>query len=495
MHSDLRSWLEDVDKHGELKRMSGVDCNLEMSGICEIIVGEKIEPNPVILFDDIPGHRKGFRTLYSLFGSPWRVAKTLGLPEDETDRMGLLRNWNKKVDKIPMIPPKIVDAAPFLENVDTGDDVDLLKFPSPKHHELDGGRYFGTCHGVIQKDPDSGYVNMGTYRIMLIDGKRLALHILEGQHGSIIMNAKYFSRGEKMPVAIAIGMDPTLWFGSFSRLSYGASEYDYAGGIKGEPIEVINGKYTGLPIPAHAEIVVEGECSPGETAEEGPFGEWHGYYGNMGLQSVLEPVMEVKAVYYRNDPIMTCQLPARPSLDTSALTMAVTNSSSIWRRLEGSGIPGIKGVWCYSEVAGDGLFIVVSIEQLYPGHSREVGLTASQFPHQGRYTIVVEEDIDPSNLEQVIWAVCTRGKPHEAIQILNHCRSNSADTTISMDEKKKYKVTPKPLHNSRTVIDACRPLEWKQDWYPMASLSHELREKIFSKYRDPLKEILGKRLK
>jgi len=133
------------------------------------------------------------------------VAKTLGLPENETDRMGLLRNWNKKVDKIPMIPPKIVDAAPFLENVDTGDDVDLLKFPSPKHHELDGGRYFGTCHGVIQKDPDSGYVNMGTYRIMLIDGKRLALHILEGQHGSIIMNAKYFSRGEKMPVAIAIG--------------------------------------------------------------------------------------------------------------------------------------------------------------------------------------------------------------------------------------------------------------------------------------------------
>lgn len=492
MHKDLRSWLKDVEGHGELKRINGVDCDLEMSGICEIIVGEKIDPNPVIMFEDIPGYEKGFRTLYSLFGSPWRVAKTLGLPEGETDRMGLLWNWNRKVDKIPMIPPKFVDSAPVLENADTGNDVDLLKFPTPKHHELDGGRYFGTCHGVIQKDPETGYVNMGTYRVMLLDKNRLALHIVEGQHGSIIMNAKHFSRGRKMPVAIAIGMDPTLWFSSCSRLSYGASEYNYAGGIKGEPIEVINGEVTGLPIPAHAEIVVEGECRPGETAEEGPFGEWHGYYGNMGLQSVQEPVMEVKAVYYRNNPIMTCQLPARPSLDTFALTMSVINSSAIWRRLEGSGIPGIKGVWCYSEVAGDGLFIVVSIEQLYPGHSREVGLAASQFPHQGRYTIVVEEDIDPSDLEQVIWALCTRNKPHEAIQVLNHCRSNSSDTTISMDEKRRYEVPPKPLHNSRTVIDACRPLEWKKDWYPMAKLSQDLREKILSKYGESLKEILGK---
>ena len=136
--------------------------------------------------------------------------------------------------------------------------------------------------------------------------------------------------------------------------------------------------------------------------------------------------------------------------------------------------------------------IVVSIEQLYPGHSREVGLVASQFPHQGRYTIVVEEDIDPSDLEQVIWALCTRNRPHEAIQILNHCRSNGADPTISMDEKRKYKVTPKPLHNSRIVIDACRPLEWKKDWYPMARLSQELRKKIFNTHGDSLKKILAK---
>jgi 4-hydroxy-3-polyprenylbenzoate decarboxylase len=492
MPKDLRGWLEDVEEHGELKRMSGVHWDLEMSGIYEIVAKELAGPKPIIMFDDIPGCAKGFRTVFGLFGSPRRVAKTLGLPENQTDRMSLLRNWHKKTKEIKPIPPKFVNACSFMDHIEVGEKVDLLKFPTPRFHELDGGRYFGTCHAVIQKDPDSGFVNLGTYRVMLVDSHRLALHILSGQHGSIIMNKNYFDRGNKMPVAVVLGLDPDLWYTAFTRLSWGESEYDYAGGIRGEPIEVVKGEVTGLPIPAHAEIVIEGECSPDVTVDEGPFGEWHGYYGNLGLSPVPEPVIEVKAVYYRHDPIMTCQLPARPSLDTSTLPIALSNSSAIWRRLEANGLPGIKGIWCYSEVAGDGLFIVVSMEQMYPGHSREVGLAASQFPHQGRYTIVVEEDIDPSDIEQVIWAMTTRGQPHEAIQVLHHCRSNSADTTIPLQEKLKYKVAPKPLHNSRVLIDACRPLEWQKDWYPLASLSPDLRTKLFKKWERPLAEILKK---
>jgi len=351
-------------------------------------------------------------------------------------------------------------------------------------HELDGGRYIGTAHTVVEKDPDANWVNLGTYRVMLVDRNHIALHILAGQHGEMIMR-KYSSRGQKMPVAIAIGVDPTLWFSSFNKaVPWGTSELDYAGGLKGEPIEVIKSNLFEIPLPAQAEIIIEGEWTPGQLVEEGPFGEWVGYYANCGLNKVLEPLIEVKGVYYRNNPILTCQLPTMPYLDNSNLPLALGNSDGIWERLEGAGIPGIKGVWCYSEVAGDGLLIVVSIEQSYPGHSREVGLVASQYPHQGRYTIVVEEDIDPSNLEQVVWAVCTRGKPNEAIQILHHCRSNSSDPTISLEEKKKYQTTPKPLHNARVVIDACRPLEWKQDWYPNSQMSKELRNKILSKWKN-----------
>ena len=216
-HHDLRSWLEDVKNQGELKTINGADWDLEMSAIIEIMAGEGIEPQPAILFDDIPGYPKDFRTLFGLLSSVWRISKTIGLSEQATSRMGLLQDWRNKVKNVQPIPPKVVKAGPVQANVDTGDKIDLLKFPVPRIHELDGGRYFGTCAGIIQKDPDSGVTNVAAYRSMLVDRNHLALHIIEGQHGSIIMNNKYFAQGKKMPVAIAVGMDPTLWFASFNK--------------------------------------------------------------------------------------------------------------------------------------------------------------------------------------------------------------------------------------------------------------------------------------
>jgi len=266
-------------------------------------------------------------------------------------------------------------------------------------------------------------------------------------------------------------------------LPWGVSEFEFTGGIHGEPVEVVKGEFTGLPLPASAEIIIEGECDPKEVYNEGPFGEWHGYYANLGLTAVPEPVVKVKAVYYRDNPILTCHLPSKPSIDTNGLPVAITNSTNIWRRLEDAGIPGVKGVWCHSQMAGDGLFIVVSIEQLYPGHSREAALVASQFPHVGRYTVIVEDDIDPSDIKQVIWSMATRNKPDQAIQILNHCRSNGTDPTISLEEKSKYKQRPKPLHNSRAIIDACRPLELKEQWYPISRISEDLKATVQKKWK------------
>lgn len=492
MPNDLRSWLEDINHQGELRYINGANWDLEMSAFMEIMANDPSETKPVVIFDEVPGFPKGYRTLFGLLGSHYRVAKTMGLSGKCEDRMGLLKEWRQKLNSMKFIPPQIVTSGPVLDNVDTGDRIDLLKFPVPRFHEHDGGRYFGTCAGVIQQDPDSGYTNVATYRVMLVDRNRLALHILGGQHGSMIMNRKYFDRGKKMPVAVAVGLDPTLWFASFNHaVPWGCSEYDYTGGIEGIPVEVFKGEYTHLLLPARAEIIVEGECDPNVRIEEGPFGEWNGYYANMGLCSVPEPVIEVKAVYYRNNPIMTCHLPGAPNLNLGNLVSSLSHSDGIWTRLERCGIPGIKGVWCFSEVAGDALFFVVSIEQHYPGHSREVGLIASQYAHQNRYTVVVDEDIDPSNLKQVVWAIMTRGKPHESIEILHHCRSNSSDPTIPIQEKRKYQVTPKPLHNSRVVIDACRPLEWKNDWYPVVKMSSDLKAKTLEKWGTTIKNLLS----
>ena len=492
-HHDLRSWLEDVDKMGELKTIQGAHWDLEMSAIIEIMAGQDIEPKPAVIFDDIPGYPKGFRNIFGLLSSVRRISKTIGLSAKAGSRIDLLQEWRDRVKDVRPIPPEVVTSGPVQTNVDTGDNIDLLKFPVPRLHELDGGRYFGTCAGIIQQDPDTGFTNVAAYRSMLVDRNHLALHILEGQHGSIIMNKKYFAEGKKMPVAIAVGMDPTLWFASFNKsVPWGVSEYDYTGGLKGMPVEVFKGEHTGLLLPAHAEIIVEGECDPEARVDEGPFGEWNGYYANMGLTPVPEPVVEVKAVYYRDNPIFTCELPTAPHLNPKNLISALGNSEGIWARLEKNGIPGVKGVWSHSEVAGDCLLIVVSIEQLYPGHSREVGLIASQYPNQNRYTIVVDEDIDPSNLKQVIWAVMTRGKPHQSIQILDRCRTGSSDPTISQEEKRKYKKPPKPLYNSRAVIDACQPLEWKDEWYPVCEISRAMRDKVLGKWRGVIDEVLSK---
>ena len=144
------------------------------------------------------------------------------------------------------------------------------------------------------------------------------------------------------------------------------------------------------------------------------------------------------------------------------------------------GVPGIKGVWCHEFAAGC-YFNVVSVEQMYTGHPQQVGAVAALTnTHSGRYTIVVEEDIDPSNLEQVMWAVVTRGLPREAIQILDRCPASSTDPAIPVAEKKKYEVLPKPLYSSRVVINGCRPFEDKQDWYPIARVTPELRSRLIA---------------
>jgi UbiD family decarboxylase len=486
-HRDIRDWIKIIEQDGELKKINGADWNLEMGGITEILYREGKRPVPALLFDEILGYPKGYRILFGFLASPRRCARALYLPVSK-EPLAVVESLVKKMRTLKLIPPKFVDSGPVLENRLTGETIDVTKFPSPRHHELDGGRYFGTGHTVILKDPDTGWVNLGTYRSMLVDRNRIAFHAIEGQHGTIIRN-KYIARGEVMPIAVATGIDPTLWWFSTDRaIPWGVSEYDYAGGMKGEPIEVIKGPYTGLPLPAHAEVVIEGEWHPGEVVDEGPFGEWMGYYANLGLSSVLEPVIRIKAIYHRNDPILTCANPGAPPSEAS-FRDCVMRAAMFWEGLEKLGIPGIKGVWCHEE-GGSLLFTVVSIRQMYAGHSKRVGLVANNVTSTiARYTIVVDEDIDPSNLSQVMWAVATRADPERSIQILPHCGTSSTDITVSPEEKRKWKVTPKPLYSSRAVIDACQPFEWKDEWYPVARISSDLRSQLLKKWEWLFKEL------
>ncbi len=483
-YRDIRDWLQAVERDGELKRINGAHWDLEMSSIAEIIYREGKAPIPALLFDDIPECPRGYQALFGILSSLRRTAMSLYLPlSPDMTPLDVVRAWRTKEREVKPIPPKLVGSGPVQENVFSGSKVDITRFPSPRCHELDGGRYIGTGHAVITRDPDSGWINLGTYRCMLVDKNRMALHMLEGQHGKVMLD-KYATRKEPMPVAIAIGIDPTLWFAATQRIAWGVSEYDYAGGVRNEPIEVIKGSYTGLPLPATAEIVIEGECLPGDVVGEGPFGEWHGYYANLGLEAALEPVIRVKTLLHRDNPIFACSSPAMPP-GVNSLLSAIGRAAMIWEALDKVGIPGIKGVWAPEE-GGSRLINVVSIKQMYAGHSKDAGLIASQsVGSMGKYTVVVDEDIDPADLSQVMWAIATRTDPEHSIQILPHCGSNSADPSIPLAVKR----TGKPLFSSRAVIDACRPWEHKAEWYPIARISAEFRSKLLKKWDSLFKEL------
>ncbi|MBI2303591.1 MAG: UbiD family decarboxylase [Chloroflexi bacterium] len=471
-YRDLRDWLTQVEELGELKRIQGAHWNLEMGAICDIMFREAPKPVPAILFDDIPDYPSGYRALFGQIGSMKRTALTLGMPLDYSP-MGFVKAMGERIKNIKPIPPQVVGEGPVMENIRYGDDIDLLEFPAPFHHELDGGRYLGTACVCITRDPDEGWVNVGTYRAMVHDKNTLGIHINPGKHGRIHRD-KYFERGKPLPIAIAMGVDPLLWLASSLEVPWEMCEYDYAGGLRGEPMKVMTGEVIGLPIPSNAEIVIEGECPPGETVLEGPFGEWAGYYANRGKLPVPEPIVRVKKVMYRTNPILTCSNPSRPPHEHSFHRSAI-RSALIWDELEKLGVPDVRGVWCH-EAGGSRLLNVVSVKQRYPGHAKQAGVLAAQChsgAYVGRYVIVVDEDIDPSNIYDVLWALATRSDPERSIDIIRRCWSSSADPAFHPDQKG---------FNSRAIIEACRPYEWMGDLMPVAETSPQLRQKILDKF-------------
>jgi 4-hydroxy-3-polyprenylbenzoate decarboxylase len=467
----LREWLAEVEKLKQLKRIDGAGWDLEMGAITEVLYREGNGVPPAVLFDRIPGYPEGFRALFGLTCSVERMALSLGLPPVKSG-IDLVREYRDKLKDFKPIAPRPVPQGKIFENVDRGEEVNVLKFPVPKMHELDGGRYIGTACLIITRDPDEGWVNFGTYRVMVHDEKNVAFYISPGKHGNL-QRQKYFDRGEPCPVVVCVGQDPLLFLASGNEVPYGLSEYDYAGGFKGEPIDVVPGEHTGIPIPAQAEIALEGEAVPGDMREEGPFGEWTGYYGSGGRP---EPVIRVKSVYYRDNPILCCARPGRPPSDYS-FSKCVVKSAMIWDELEKVGIPNVQGVWCH-EAGGGRMFNIVSIKQAYPGHARQAGMVASQChagAYLGRFVVVVDEDIDPSNTFDVLWAIASRVEPEQSIEIISRCWSGPLDPRIPEGKKGL---------NSRAILDACRPYEWKDKFPAVVESSPALREETIRKWHD-----------
>jgi len=254
VHLDTRDWLDAVDRIGELKRVDGATWEEDIGRVTEML--HHTDDSPAVLFDNIPGYPAGRRVLVNANGDKARLAVTLGFdPHMTADD---LKAWFiDKMENMTPQPVRYVDSGPVTENVLEGDDVNVLAFPTPKWHPEDGGRYIGTGTVDVTKDPDSDWINLGTYRVMVHDSKRVGLYISPGKHGRQHRD-KYFAKNEPMPVVLIVGPTPSLFVASTLEIAPGLSEYEWLGGLFGEPLDMVRGKYTGLPIPANAEIVLEG---------------------------------------------------------------------------------------------------------------------------------------------------------------------------------------------------------------------------------------------
>jgi 4-hydroxy-3-polyprenylbenzoate decarboxylase len=479
MFDDMQSFILALEEKGKLRKIKGAHWDLEIGTIHEI-VSEKL--GPALLFDEIPGYPKGFRVATNLLN--FKLGQKLALGVDETmSDMEVIRHWKGKMKDFSPLPPEEVDDGPVFENVLTGEEVDLSMFPTPKWHEHDGGRYIGTGVITITRDPDEGWINCGTYRVMIHDEKTLSFYMSPGKHGRL-MREKYWEKGEPCPVVICFGQDLTLYTLSTVSIPWGVSEYDVAGFLKRKPIKVVKGKLTGLPIPATAEIAVEGYAPPPSEDErlEGPFGEWTGYYAS-GRK--MEPVVYVKNLYFRNNPIIFGQPPVKPPA-YFWFPIPIHTAATLWDRLDKAGATGIKGVYVHGP--GNRVIGVISLKQSYPGHSRQVASMAAAFLHGGacvgRYIVTVDEDIDPSNLDEVLWAVCTRVNPEKAIAIVPGFLSSPLDPTLSPAERERKEFT-----TSKVFIDACWPYHWKEEVPPIIRSSDALRNKILTKYQELFQDI------
>src|SRR6201996_810181 len=441
MYKDLREFIALVERLGVLRRIMNADPQFEIGGITEVAAG--MAECPALLFDDIKGHKRGFRIFTNAMTTVQRAALALGL-DPGLRPLDALTAWKEKRKSLTPLPPVAVAKAAFLEHSATGADVNVAMFPAPVWHRHDGGPFIGSGSLVVMRDRDTGWINASVYRVQVHGANKVTVQFDHGgRHGALIAR-KYWARGESCPIAVVHGEDPALFMAGFEYLPEGQSEYAFAGAIKGVPIDVYPGPITGLPLPARAEIVFEGSLCPmpDVSLPEGPFGEFTGYYA---ADARPAPVMEVTAVHYRSDPILLGSPPMKPPRFHFGLPL---RAATIWGNLDAAGVTDVTGVWQHVSQ----LMTVVALRQRYDGHAKRAALVAAAHSYMARLVVVVDDDVDPSNLNDVMWAIATRCEPSEQIDIVRNAWSSALDPRISAEDKARGVTS-----HSKAIIEACRP--------------------------------------
>ena len=418
-YRDLRDFVRLLEEQGELKRIDvEVDPHLEMTEICDRTLRAG---GPALLFKRPKGH--DVPVLGNLFGTPRRVAMGMGEESVEALReIGRLLAFLKEPDpprgmkeawkslpifkKVLDMAPKTVRGAPCQEVVLEGDDVDLGRYPVQTCWPGDAGPLI-TWGLVITRGPHKDRQNMGIYRQQVIGRNKVIMRWLSHRGGALdYRDWQAEHPGEPFPVAVALGADPATILGAVTPVPDSLSEHAFAGLLRGSRTELVKAVGSELLVPASAEIVLEGHLTPGETAEEGPFGDHTGYYNEVDRF----PVFTIDRITQRREPIYHSTYTGRPPDEPAVLGVAL---NEVFVPLLQKQFPEIVDFYLPPEGCSYRL-AVVSMRKQYAGHAKRVMMGVWSFLRQFMYTkfvIVVDEDVNTRSWEDVIWAITTRMDP------------------------------------------------------------------------------------
>ena len=448
----LREFIAALDAIGALQPIDvEVDWNLEIGEITRRSY-ELLAPAP--LFNRIKGVGGGFRVL----GAPGglnrdprtrfaRMALALGLPPEAPGR-AIVEALADSAAR-PGIPPRSLTTGPCKENIVLGEDVDLTCFPAPLIHASDGGRYIQTYGMNIVRTPDGKWTNWSVNRMMLLDSKRLTCLIPPNQHIGVI-HAQWRALGRPTPVVVALGVEPGLPYVGGMSVPEGIDESHVLGAHFGEPIEVVRGETVDLPVPATAEIVIEGFISHDETGPEGPMGEYPGYLDISTGKP--KPILNVSAVTFRNEAILPV-VAAGPPVEEDHTGWGMPHAAMCLRDLRAAGLP-VTGAWMVLESACHWMLIAVASD--WHERTRLTSTALAERIGQAIFTtktgfgipkiLLVEDDFDFTDIGKTVWAFASRAHPrHGEVTFANEAQNN-LPVFLDADEKFTYHAT-KVVHN------------------------------------------------
>ena len=477
-YKDLRDFISFLESRGELKRIKApVSCELEIAEVCDRVVKRG---GPALLFENVDGY--DMPVLINMFGTERRMAWALGveslddLVEQVHRLLGLMQGPPQgimekmrtlgQLVRMASFQPKTVRSAPCQEVVITGEDVDLNKYPILKCWPMDGGRYI-TLPLVISKDPQTGTLNIGMYRVQVYDARTAGMHWQTHKVG-----AHHYRMGgerglERIDVAIALGGDPaTIWTGS-APLPPDMSELMISGFIRQEGVEMVKGKTVDLEVPAHAEMIIEGYVVPGDERMEGPFGDHTGYYSMPDMY----PVFHVTCITHRRSPIYPTIIVGRPPMEDYYMGKV---TERVFLPIIRMVLPEVVDI----NMPAEGVFhnlVIVSIKKEYPGQARKVmyGLWGMGLMSLAKTVIVVDHFVNVHDPSEVTWRVTNNIDPSQDILF-------ASGPLDDLDH-----ASPTPKYGSKMGIDATAKgtMEGRQrEWPPDIVMSPEMVALVDSKW-------------